>query len=336
MKPILRLILVMTGVMLFASKFCSAQNWPVETIKVNSWINATGDFDNDGDPDLVVINSDTIFWFENLQPGWKQHVIDPGFPNSDVASWVDAFDMDLDGDPDILQFIVTNPGTIVWNENRNNGMQWQKHTISTNVNEPSNMPRSYGDIDNDNDIDIVVPGFGDGKILWFENVSDNTLWKKHEIAVLGSYSVWTTLADIDGDSDLDIVAARYYAGSIVWYENQLPDSSWSMNRIAALPGTALGECVDLDNDGDLDLVSHSNATGAEVLSWFENPSWTPHAITSGLKYLWPGPCGDIDNDGDLDVTYASINSMQWSENLGEAKQWKNHIIHRMLLTRTIV
>ncbi len=302
-----------------------SQQWPVEIVRSNldgAWIRP-GDFDNDNDADLLIQNGDTLFWYENLQPGWAEHLIDTQFLNSSTA-WVEVFDLDQDGDLDVLQFPFFNPGTIAWNENSMNGMNWEKHIISTTVNQPSNMPGAYGDLDGDNDIDFAVPSWGDGTILWFENVTGDTTWQEHQVANIGSNVIWTTFADMDGDNDLDIVGARYFSGDIIWYENQLPNTDWTAHPIATLPGTAIGIGMDMDEDGDQDIVTHSNISNQ--LIWYENPSWAGHTITTGIIGLFLGPVGDIDQDGDPDVVFGGQHSFGWCENLGNSTSWKRTIL----------
>ncbi len=301
-----------------------SQQWAVEIARENivgAWI-LPGDFDDDNDDDLLIQNGDTLFWYENLQPGWAAHLIDTKFFNSDYAG-IEIFDLDRDGDLDVLQFPMVNPSTISWNENKMNGMQWEKHIIGNTSNQPGNIIENYGDLDGDNDIDFAIASMDKGSILWFENVSGDTTWQEHQVANIGGTAIWTTITDIDGDDDLDIVGGRYYAGNIVWYENQLPNTAWTSHAIATLPGTALGLSADMDDDGDPDIVTHSNRSNQ--LIWYENPSWAGHTITTGISWLIVGPVGDMDQDGDLDVLFGGQNNIGWCENLGDGQNWQRHI-----------
>ncbi len=75
--------------------------------------------------------------------------------------------------------------------------------------------------------------------------------------------------------------------------------------------------VDLDNDGDLDVL----ATYANKIAWFENQGGLQfsHAITITTQddFMRIAPA-DLDNDGDADVVYCSSNEDEigWCENLG--------------------
>ena len=76
----------------FVSK---AQMWPAETLSSNiigAWTRS-GDFDDDGDPDILVQEGDSIYWYENLRPGWEPHLIDAAFYYSEFG-YVDVLDLD--------------------------------------------------------------------------------------------------------------------------------------------------------------------------------------------------------------------------------------------------
>ncbi|MBI5915098.1 MAG: VCBS repeat-containing protein, partial [Bacteroidetes bacterium] len=50
----------------------TAQNWAIETLRsdiLGAW-SRSADFDSDGDPDILLQSGDTIYWYENLRPGW--------------------------------------------------------------------------------------------------------------------------------------------------------------------------------------------------------------------------------------------------------------------------
>ena len=80
MKLRLSVIVCITGVILSSSSFCPAQNWPFQVVK-NNLINLAadvGDFNNDNAPDILLHETATLLvWYENTQPGWITHTIDP-------------------------------------------------------------------------------------------------------------------------------------------------------------------------------------------------------------------------------------------------------------------
>ena len=81
--------------------------------------------------------------------------------------------------------------------------------------------------------------------------------------------------------------------------------------------------VDIDGDGDLDIVSASNIDNK--IAWYENdgaadPSFTARTITTSADGAWSVYAADIDNDGDMDVLTATPDDHKiiWYENDGAA------------------
>ena len=81
---------------------------------------------------------------------------------------------------------------------------------------------------------------------------------------------------------------------------------------------------DVDNDGDLDIVS-----GAQ---WYEAPTWTPHKVrdvsrTGTYMNCFSTLPADMDGDGDLDFITCSFfeKNVGWVENPGDKdKTWTYH------------
>ena len=120
-----------------------SENWPSETLRSNlvgAWTRSA-DFDQDGDPDFLLQAGDSVFWYENLRPGWAGHLIDATFINS-IYGYVDVVDLDKDGDMDVLKVSGSGGGMdeLSWNENVAKGSSWVKHHI---FNPPSIAPVSY-------------------------------------------------------------------------------------------------------------------------------------------------------------------------------------------------
>jgi hypothetical protein len=113
--------------------------------------------------------------------------------------------------------------------------------------------------------------------------------------------------DLDGDNDLDIVVGTLNDNSLSWYEND-GSQSFTKNSIGTGFASNLPIVIDLDEDGDLDMVMRT-FEGGEKLRWFENngsESFTQNLIDNsnggGLKVI------DLDEDGDYDVETADGNN----------------------------
>jgi hypothetical protein len=81
--------------------------------------------------------------------------------------------------------------------------------------------------------------------------------------------------------------------------------------------------ADLDNDGDMDIVSASSTDDA--IAWYENdgaanPSFTAADIATSADNAYSIFVADMDNDGDMDIVSASYDdaTIAWYENDGAA------------------
>jgi len=144
-----------------------------------------------------------------------------------------------------------------------------------------------------------------------------------------------TLGDIDGDSFIDAIVASSHGDGMFWYEHPVRSSgSWTTDM----------QAVDIDDDGDLDLVI-PNTSG---LHWYENPRplgnprthlWDEHLIGAAGADNHDVEVADVDRDGDMDVVtrrkggggtffWRQIDPTQWTQVTvsaqggGEAQGWE--------------
>jgi hypothetical protein len=143
-----------------------------------------------------------------------------------------------------------------------------------------------GDIDGDGDLDVVIGIEFGQRIVWGENQASGATWVEHEVATdFDAFSV--DVRDVDGDGDLDVVAGAHQAnGEVSLYENTGNGLSWTTHvvdpgdsdQIDHHDGTRL---IDLDLDGDLDIVSIGYTLRSLVI--YENL-----AISAGADQTPPG------------------------------------------------
>jgi hypothetical protein len=190
----------------------------------------------------------------------------PSDPSSGTWTWrrisvtsqdedLSTADIDRDGDLDLLL------GT-KWL--RNDGSSWSAQTL----NSASGMPdrNRLGDIDGDGRLDAVV-GYEAintvGKLAWYRQGSSATgSWEERTIGsnVYGPMSL--DVADMDGDGDLDVVVGEHRPGSpsqarLLVFENvDGRGTSWRQWQAGIGDEHHDGALlVDVDRDGDLDIVS---------------------------------------------------------------------------------
>ena len=119
------------------------------------------------------------------------------------------------------------------------------------------------DLDGDGDVDVLSASSYDDTIAWYENLDGSGgSWSYHEISTAadGARSVFGI--DLDGDGDVDVLSASEYDDTIAWYENlDGSGGSWSYHEIyTAADGARSVFGIDLDGDGDVDVLSASRAT----------------------------------------------------------------------------
>ena len=292
------------------------------------------DVDDDGDMDVLsASNYGKIVWYENDgDENFTTHIITT---NADGAKSVYSADVDSDGDIDVLSASWLDD-KIAWYEN-NGEESFTDHTITTSANGANSV--FAVDLDSDGDIDVLSASRLDDNIVWYENDGDeNFTYQNIPTSVNSANSVFAV--DLDSDGDIDVLSASmgvppYFYGGINWYENDGDENFNDLTIMTSEDGANSVYAVDLDSDGDMDVLSASGGSDDNI-TWYENngyENFSTHTITTNVASAYSVYVADVDSDGDIDVLSASYydDKIAWYENIQIAGIINDNIITSNLI-----
>ena len=317
-----------------------------------------GDFDNDGWCDLAVCDDNdymkiyknntgtlaatTTLINTNINPGMV-YGSDPYDSGNYGSVWLD---IDNDGDLD-LYIAHCRQSTSSYTDQRrrdrlfkNNGSGvFTESASSTNI-EPvgdfkQSWTSSFGDLDNDGDMDVLQTNHGENSQLFKNNGSavftDVTAGSGFSTSFDAEESI---LEDFDNDGWLDIFITAYNGSSIVMYHN---NGDGTYTNVTGAFGGSMSPFLsfatgDLNHDGFIDIEAsygsgyNTPTTTADVL-WLNNKN-ANHFITFnltgtasnqnaiGAKVTITGAFGTQVREVRSGETYGTSNSLQVHFGLG--------------------
>ena len=302
------------------------------------------DLDADGDADLFVGFEDGTFrYFKNTgtttQPTFTEQTgTDHPFNGLDLGflSVIHLTDLDADGDLDAILAKSFGEPTYYENTGDANSPDFVLQTGANNplrgINVGTDVYPTTADVDGDGDADLTF-GRDSASLAFLVNLGSSTL-PAFQLDV--GRSAAPTFADLDDDGDVDVLIGES-DGFLNYYRNDgsaaVPDFVEQFGAANPLNGLDVGtlsnpDFVDLDNDGDADLlVGESSGT----VKYFENtenansPTFLERTGMSNplnevdLNGSASPRSVDIDGDGDQDVFVGGADgSVSYFENTGTA------------------
>ncbi len=295
---------------------------------------AWADFDADGDLDVVVVNrfgDDNELYFNQggAQGGtlgtFVEAVNSPVSMDGRNSRAVDVADIDADGDLDIFVANSNDQGNLLyWNTGGIQGgvlgVFFQAASDPTQTDLGNNYGAHFGDADGDGDPDLFVANRAGNNFLYVNQGGAQAglagTYQADTVGPVGNdggNSFSGTWGDIDGDGDLDLFVVN--SGEVNFLYRNLGGAQGGTEgtfvrvlggpEVAATNASRRAEWVDVEADGDLDLLV-PNASGQGNELYLNEGDGTFIAVLGGPVVADGGNSrtasfGDFDGDGDPDL-----------------------------------
>ena len=260
------------------------------------------------------------------------------FNDPPLIAHIQAVDLDDDGLLDVI--VCDDRGNFVSWIRQNPAGTFTEKILADGLIAPAHV--EVIDFDGDGDKDLMVAVLGMlfpnndkiGSVVILENDGQFNFTKRVVAEKIARVSD-VRAGDLDNDGDMDLAVAQfgYDDGETRWIEN-LGNWKFESHILQYLSGPINVEIVDIDKDGDLDIISLVSQEWEEIYCFINDGkgNFKPNLLfgSSNQDYGSSGiSLYDLDQDGDVDILYTNGDAfdyippqgrpwhgVQWLENKG--------------------
>lgn len=269
------------------------------------------DIDLDGRDDFLIAGWDretSMVWFRSSPGSMERHLIDDR--ESHIEAGGVSFDLDGDGDPDIVQGGSWNTNQLWWWENPHPNhlpnQSWNRHTIKDGG-EKQHHDQIVGDFDGDGSAELVFWN-QQARTLFLADVPDRprdqTAWEPVAIWTWPDGSNYEGLAksDVDLDGKVDLIGGGRWFKHIVGneFQPQVVDEAYGFSR------SAVGDVIE-GGRPEILLGSGDSRGPLNLYEWRGN-TWKRSRLIADLDHGHTLQVEDINADGHLDIYTAEMHT----------------------------
>jgi hypothetical protein len=236
------------------------------------------------------------------------------FTDPPLISHIQSVDLDKDGLMDVV-VCDARQNFVSWIRQYPAGT-FSENLIAADILAPAHVEAI--DFDKDGDLDIMVASLGIlfpnndkiGSVIILEN-NGTYEFTKHVVVDKIARVSDVRAGDLDNDGDMDLAVAQfgYDDGETRWIEN-LGNWKFKSHILQNLSGPINVEIVDIDKDGDLDIISLVSQEWEEIYCYINDGKgnfqskllWGSSNQDFGSSFL--SVC-DYDKDGNVDILYTN-------------------------------
>jgi hypothetical protein len=267
------------------------------------------DINGDKKDEIIAVEGNgNVYWCEGSKGDWKiNHLGKLPEASHPIGSQGHITGQIIPGGkPEII--MTAGNGTFAFRIPDNLLTEWPMIHITTST---SDEDIDVADFNNDGWNDIAGTYGNTHEVFWFENpkgFKDN--WKKHKVGQVktNNYLDRVVAGDVNGDKKPDIIVSEETqtgpATTIIFLQPDKPgDDQWMRQILVNQYTTNSMDLADMDNDGDLDIITGEHRGEKRLTLWQNNGKgiFRSFIIDRGKENHDGAKVVDLDDDGDLDI-----------------------------------